>query len=293
LHKQFYSLAHTKNIEFTVLPTQVMVLTDGFQLDRVISNLISNAIRFTPCDGKVYVRCRQRLGTAWIQIWDTGIGIGDKEKDKIFDEFYQISSRKNYSQNTGLGLGLYIVKRITQRLKFSISLRSRLERGTLMAIGVPSCAMELAHTIAFDYATSIQAGGDGSLADLLRGLLVLVIEDDARVLGDMEIFLKSYQCTVLSASSAQIALTMVENTLRTPDLIISDYQLGDQKNGAQVIQTIRQNLDDQVPAILITAEYIANDQDRQKFGNIPVLSKPVNLSLLIKILQDILPSGSQ
>jgi signal transduction histidine kinase len=293
LQQQFEPLAHTKDIELTVFDSSTMVLTDGFQLSRVLGNLISNAIRYTPAQGKVWVRCRQRFGVLWIQIWDTGLGISTLDRDKIFEEFYQVNPSKNHAETAGLGLGLYIVMRITQRLGHLIAVRSRLGRGTVMSVGLPICTTDMSKTIEASGNTLAQTSALNALSPLLHGLLVLVIEDDARVLGDMEIFLKSYQCTVLSASSAQIALTMVENTLRTPDLIISDYQLGDQKNGAQVIQTIRQNLDDQVPAILITAEYIANDQDRQKFGNIPVLSKPVNLSLLIKILQDILPSGSQ
>jgi signal transduction histidine kinase/CheY-like chemotaxis protein len=293
LQQQFEPLAHTKDIELTVFDSSTMVLTDGFQLSRVLGNLISNAIRYTPAQGKVWVRCRQRFGVLWIQIWDTGLGISTLDRDKIFEEFYQVNPSKNHAETAGLGLGLYIVMRITQRLGHLIAVRSRLGRGTVMSVGLPICTTDMSKTIEVSGNTLAQTSALNALSPLLHGLLVLVIEDDARVLGDMEIFLKSYQCTVLSASSAQIALAMVENTLRTPDLIISDYQLGDQKNGAQVIQTIRQNLDDQVPAILITAEYIANDQDRQKFGNIPVLSKPVNLSLLIKILQDILPSGSQ
>jgi signal transduction histidine kinase len=293
LQQQFEPLAHTKDIELIVFDSSTMVLTDGFQLSRVLGNLISNAIRYTPAQGKVWVRCRQRFGVLWIQIWDTGLGISTLDRDKIFEEFYQVNPSKNHAETAGLGLGLYIVMRITQRLGHLIAVRSRLGRGTVMSVGLPICTTDMSKTIEVSGNTLAQTSALNALSPLLHGLLVLVIEDDARVLGDMEIFLKSYQCTVLSASSAQIALAMVENTLRTPDLIISDYQLGDQKNGTQVIQTIRQNLDDQVPAILITAEYIANDQDRQKFGNIPVLSKPVNLSLLIKILQDILPSGSQ
>jgi signal transduction histidine kinase/CheY-like chemotaxis protein len=293
LQQQFEPLASAKNMELAVLVTQSIVFTDAFQLSRMISNLISNAIRYTPHDGKVIVRCRERSGMLWIQVWDNGIGILSTEKDRIFEEFYQVNPNRARTENNGLGLGLYIVMRIAQRLKHQISVRSRSGRCTLMSIGVPACKMDLSQTIAITTDVSARIAASNSLAHLLRGLLVLVIEDDARVLSDMEIFLKSFQCTVMLASSSQAALALVENTLRTPDLIISDYQLGDNKNGVDTIQTIRQNLGEPVPAILITAEYVANDRDREKFANISMLAKPVNLLELSQLLRTVLSEDNK
>jgi two-component system, sensor histidine kinase len=188
----------------------------------VLSNLVSNAIRYTPAHGQVQVRCRVRQNSLWVQVCDNGLGIHPQERIQIFNEFYQVSAAKEDMAVGGLGLGLYIVKRIIQWLEHSLTVRSRFGRGSIFSVGIPLVS-HLTPFLADDNDASTKTDVSKQLVQLLGGLLILVIEDDPRVLIDMEIFLKSFHGQVLTAASVQAAVDVVHHTLRTPDLIVSDY----------------------------------------------------------------------
>jgi signal transduction histidine kinase/CheY-like chemotaxis protein len=290
LKNQFELQAQEKNIQFSVQTIEQHVVVDSFQLHRILSNFLSNAIVYTPQHGKVCVRCRVRNEQLWIQVWDNGLGIAHAEIKNIFNEFYQVSASKEEMQVSGLGLGLYIVKRIAQQLGHPIQVRSRLGRGSVFSVGIP-CAAQA--TTIIENTTDIKNEIFEQLIKLLGGLLVLVIEDDARVLKDIEIFLTSLHCQVLCAKSGHAALSLVSDTLRTPDLIVSDYRLGQGMNGVEAIENIRTLVAQKIPALLLTAEYVPQPSGDEKFHGIPVVSKPINLALFAQTLDQILVGLTQ
>ena len=106
-------------------------------LERILANLISNALRYTPVGGRVLVAARQRGSEIQIEVRDNGMGIAPENQAAIFAEFYQVGNQAR-EQNKGLGLGLSIVDRLARALTVKISLRSQLSEGTTFALRVPA-----------------------------------------------------------------------------------------------------------------------------------------------------------
>jgi signal transduction histidine kinase/ActR/RegA family two-component response regulator len=269
---QFAAQAREKGLDFRVDPSSAWVVSDGYQVQRVLANLVANAIRYTP-QGGVSVRCRVRGALAWLQVWDTGLGIAREDRLRIFDEFVQVASRRG-RDSPGLGLGLSIVQRVARRLGHPVRLRSRSGRGSMFAVGLP-----------LDTASDQSSASDrevASLSLLLGGQLVLLIDDDAMVLASMRAWLSSFQCQVLAASSVAQALAAVDESLRTPDLILCDFRLCD-ATGLDAIATVRAHLGEQVPALLVTAEVDPARQAAQAHG-VEVLAKPLQVHALTAAL---------
>ena len=111
---------------------------DPLLVERILRNLVSNAIRYTD-DGSVLVSCRRRGDRLSLQVWDTGRGIGEHERSRVFEEFYQVATSGVMSpdQRKGLGLGLAIVKRLADLMNAPLSLRSELGRGTVFTLELP------------------------------------------------------------------------------------------------------------------------------------------------------------
>ncbi|XVJ68403.1 MAG: response regulator [Rhizobacter sp.] len=272
---QFAAQALSKGLELRVLPCGAQVSSDSFQLRRIVDNLVANAIRYTH-NGRVLVRCRVRTNLLWLQVWDSGLGIARHDRQRIFEEFVQIADTQRTSAQ-GLGLGLSIVRRLAQRLHHPLRLHSRPGRGSLFALGIP---LVHPHT----HRTPSQANHEARLLQLLSGQLVLLIDDDETVLKSMQVFLRAFQCEVLVAHSTASALQVVDGCLRTPDLLISDFQLGDADNGAQAITAVRALIDEDVPALLITANVGPARAAARSLG-IDVLAKPLQVQKLVQTLQ--------
>jgi len=261
LRVQFGPQAAAKRLSLDIPMSGEQVRTDPLQLERVLANLVANAVRYTAAGG-IRVRCRRRSTTLWMQVWDSGIGIAAKDRDRVFDEFFQVK-RTARSGRQGLGLGLTIVQRIAHRLNHVVRVRSRPGRGTMFEFGVP---------IAFAFAFADNDAGPASLAPLLDGRLVLVIDDEAMSLKGMTGLLTGFNCQVLSASSLAGAIAAVDECLRLPDLIISDFWLCEGSTGLDAVHRVRALAQQHIPAVLVTSE---PEVARQAAVGIPVLAKPL------------------
>ncbi|NRF69874.1 response regulator [Aquincola sp. S2] len=267
---QFEPQALAKGLRLQVLAPPLRVRSDHFQLERIVSNLVANAIRYTPAGG-VRVRCRRRGATLWLQVWDSGIGIAREDLARVFEEFFQVS-RAARTNRQGLGLGLAIVQRAAHRLSHGLRVRSRTGRGSLFEVGVP---------IAFSAAAE---AGSARLAPLLDGRLVLLIDDDPLVLKSMATLLTSYNCMVISAGSIDDAVAAVRESLRLPDLVVSDHDLGDGHTGPQAIARVRAEAQDQIPALLVTAQPQAAQAALAATSDVRVLAKPLHADALAAAL---------
>lgn len=130
--------ADKKGIHLRAVATRQMVKTDPVLFERILSNLVSNAVRYTD-KGGVVVGCRRRRGRKWVEVWDSGIGIGQQDIPEIFEEFKQLRNPER-SRDKGTGLGLAIVRRAAMLLGAEIRVESKPGRGSVFAVALPDNA---------------------------------------------------------------------------------------------------------------------------------------------------------
>jgi signal transduction histidine kinase/DNA-binding NarL/FixJ family response regulator len=258
----FAAAAREKGLRLRVVSSGVFIRSDFILLERILLNLVSNAIRYT-VRGGIVVGCLRRGGVLRIEVWDSGIGIPEDQRANVFREFYQLSAAEG-DRSDGLGLGLAIVERLCRLLDHPIELMSRLGKGSRFTVVVP---ITLAHRL---IEKTPQAAIDRAI-----GKLVVVIDDDALVLDGMRGILKSWGCSVVTANSEAAAIAYLAEHERTPDLIISDYRLADGNNGIQAIEQLRKLLRAAVPAFLISGDTAPERLREASASGFYLLHKPV------------------
>ncbi len=139
LEASFRRAAQNKTIALRLRPSRLWVSSDPVLIERLLANLVSNAIRYTPQGGKVLVSARSRQESVLIEVRDNGIGIAPEHQDAIFAEFYQVGNAARES-GRGLGLGLSIVDRLARALALPLHLHSEINRGTNFSITLPRIA---------------------------------------------------------------------------------------------------------------------------------------------------------
>jgi signal transduction histidine kinase len=279
IEHQYAPQAQAKQLDLQVVPSLLHVVSDGFQLQRALSNLVANAIRYT-AQGRVGLRCRRRGASVWIQVWDSGVGIAREHRWRIFEEFFRVT-QADRPRNEGFGLGLSIVQRVAHRLGHRIAVRSRLGQGSVFSIELPLLAMPGATADAPATAAAVER------LDVLAGQMVLLVDDEAAARNSMQTLLERFNCHVMAAHCGASALRLVEAQLRTPDLIISDYRLGTSESGLDVIAQVREAIGEAIPAWLVTAELTVPLQTALS-QQINVLPKPLQLQRLAAELNRVL-----
>src|SRR5712691_1712626 len=223
----FAPAAREKGLRLQFVPSAAWVRSDFILLERILLNLVSNAIRYT-VRGGVLVGCRGRGQQLRIEVWDSGIGIPEDQRENIFGEFCQLAASER-DRRGGLGLGLAIVDRLCRLLDHRLELTSTLGRGSRFAVSLPSVA---APQEASEHAPK-------AMADPASGKLIVVIEDDALALDAMRGLLRRWGCLVVTAESESEALASLVDDDQLPDLIISDYRLAGGHTGIEAIQRLR------------------------------------------------------
>ena len=252
------------------------VWTDPALLLRVVSNLTDNAVKYNRPGGEVAVRAWREEGQACLAVSDTGIGIDDAEQAKVFREFYQVDNVER-DRTKGLGLGLSIVQRLAALLDIQVSLQSAAGQGTTVTLRMPLALEHNGSTPAAD--TTMPSAGVGSG---LKGLRVLVVDDDAQVRQSMEMLLSEVGCQVRVAAGTSQACDIARQ--HPLDVLLTDLRLQAGDDGLQVLQAVRA-LQPGLRAALITGE-TAPDRLRQAQGaGVPLLHKPVTLDTLRGVLE--------
>jgi signal transduction histidine kinase/CheY-like chemotaxis protein len=261
----FAEAAREKGLRFTVVSSGAWVRSDLILLERILLNLISNAVRYTSRGG-VVIGCRRRGERLRIDVWDSGSGIPDNQKQNIFGEFYRLAADEP-DHRGGLGLGLSIVDRLGRLLDHPVELASAPGKGSRFSVLVPLTA---SGGISEEAPTA-----PPMMTDPASGKLIVVIDDDALVLDGMRGILRSWGCSVVTAISDTAALEQLKQLDRYPDLIISDYRLGDGKNGIEAIECLRRALGIPVPAFLISGDTAPERLRDATASNYRLLHKPV------------------
>ncbi|WP_425505204.1 PAS-domain containing protein [Tritonibacter litoralis] len=239
-------LAHRaveKGLDFRVLPTSAVVMSDPTYLRRILQNLISNALRYTD-RGKVLVGVRRLGNRVRVEVWDTGPGIDETEHNKIFTEFHRVHATASAAD--GLGLGLAIVERACRLLNHPICLESALGRGTMFSVELPRAKEKWATPL--PEATRAPVGEEDAFLDQI----ILLIENDNDLRNALSITIENWGASVLPCRGEQEAFDLLEEIGVVPDFIVADVQLDDGKLGSDAIANLRRRYG-YTPACLITA----------------------------------------
>jgi signal transduction histidine kinase len=255
--------AREKGLELRVIPCSAVIFSDRTLLERVMENLISNAIRYTH-SGKIVFGCRRRGPNLRIEVWDSGAGIPEDQKQSIFEEYYQIGNTGR-DRNFGLGLGLALVQRTTQLLGHRLEMESVPGSGSVFSVEVPLGAAVGAGD---DYGTGVGAGD-------MAGKLVALIEDDYIVAKATQLLLEQWGLEVIiGADSAETLKELRGRDLR-PSLIIADYRLVDGKTGVRETEQLWDALG-RTPAIVITGDTGEDTLREIEAAGCELLHKPVD-----------------
>lgn len=271
----FAALAHARGLRLRIRPSRLRLASDPLLLERILINLVSNAVRYTR-DGGVLVGVRRRGELARIDVWDTGIGIPNDESLHIFDEFYRGPGVGDGQAEVGLGLGLAIVRRLALALGSSVSVRSVPGRGSLFSLQVP-----LAPAGAMQDAPPAEIAQSGFI-----GGLALIVDDDANARDAAAGLLVQWGWEVLCAGSSQDALQALATLgrdARQPDVIVSDYHLG-AENGIDAIAKIRQACGSQLPALLVSGDVTQELRTHAARESLHLLHKPLQAAKLRAML---------
>jgi len=265
------TIAAQKGLQLRVASTSAKVRSDPALLERMLKNLVTNAIRYTE-HGGIVIGCR-RLGRDIVRlnVIDSGIGIALEERKRIFDEYYQLSG----SSAQGLGLGLPIVKSLGELLGHHVSVKSAPGRGSVFSIELAR-APDLTPAIA---AVPPPAGA-------LSRLNVVLVDDDVEIRESLSLLLQSWgSCCVSGATIAEVEEKLKVQGIE-PDALIVDYRLTDTMTGLQVIERLRAVFGSALPALVITGTPNAALLQQQASG-IPFALKPVSPGKLRAFLSQI------
>ena len=272
LKREFDPIAREKGLDLVFVKTSLAVRSDRRLLRRLLQNLISNAIKYTP-RGRVLVGARRIKGRVLVQVWDTGLGIPAHKQRDIFQEFQRLEQGARIAR--GLGLGLSIVERIARVLDHNVTLQSTPGRGSCFAVSLPlTQAMP----------KSVQeAVVTPTIGAPLAGTLVLSIDNEPAILDGMKRLLTGWGCIAVTAPSLKDAMTEIKPYKSAPDAIVADYHLDD-GDGIEAIVALRWKLGKDIPAILVTADRSPEVRDAAAEKSIHVLHKPLRPAALRSLL---------
>lgn len=255
--------ARNKGLRFTTVACSAVVATDPVLLERILRNLVVNAVRYTH-DGGIVVGCRRRGSHLLLEVWDSGRGIPEDELDNVFLEFYRLAQ----SGRRGLGLGLTIVKRLADVLGHSLSVQTRVGRGSMFRLGLPLSAAGKPSPVD---ATTMLATGD------LSGVAIALLDDDGDVLRSTAKLFADWGCHVWPVRTPEELARVVD---ARPDILVTDYELGGTANGLQVAAAFRQRYGEDLPVLIITGDTHRSLIAAAKAQGCRVLHKPLRPSRL-------------
>jgi signal transduction histidine kinase/DNA-binding NarL/FixJ family response regulator len=284
---QYRPQAAAKGLALRIAPTATVVYDDPVVLERVLSNLLSNAVRYTE-EGAIWMGFRQagRRAGGYIEVRDSGIGIAPDEQQRIFEEFYQVANPQRDARQ-GHGLGLPTVKRLVELLGGELRLRSAPGRGSVFRFPVQTgdpgaIVSSLSDT---------EVGGQAA-----QGRRVLCIDDDPSILEGLTSLLGRWGCVVRAVRDEGEALRVLGMGF-VPDAVLCDYQLANHRTGAQALTAVRDALrrggHEDAVLLLITGDMASGELATLATQGIPVLHKPVTPARLRRTLETLWQHAQQ
>ena len=272
IESQFQYTASEKNLELHVEnTTQLAAFVDGALLERILRNLVSNAIKYTIAGSVSVVIESKSDQLLTIAVKDTGIGIEHSEFENIFSEYHQLRNPERDRRN-GLGLGLAIVRRLCQLMNIPISVDSEPGRGSVFTLTLPKAdKRQITPTT-----PNVASVGHESLS-------IVVIDDEQDIVDGMERLLTDWGHKTIVATSIEGALSALEDE-SAPDAIIADFRLRGEASGLDAIKIICDEFNCDIPALLITGDTAPERLIEAASASVPVLYKPVEPAALREAL---------
>lgn len=261
-------LAEQKGLRLKLRASAIWVHSDQKIVERILQNLIGNALRYTQAGG-VLVSCRRRLDKVLVEVWDTGEGIPENSHQEIFEDYVQLGNPER-ARAKGLGLGLAICRRLADLLEIRISVRSRPGRGSVFWIELP--VVEHVPQITTEGSENSPDRQDSN-PDGISGT-ILVVEGDALVRSGMERAISGWGGSVLLAASREEALRLCRERDRAPDLSICNIQLQGEPIGISLAQELQREFS-QMVVLLISADVSEEAQVAARRAGFALLREPV------------------
>ncbi len=296
VYNEFDMLAQDKKIQLRFYSRDYVIDSNAGMLERIIRNLLSNAIRYTS-DGGILLACRKRQNHILIEVWDTGRGIPEASMNSIFNRFYQVENT-SIEGKQGYGLGLSIVKRLSERLKHPVEIKSTLGRGTLFRVKVPlfdDVRLEALPRAGNTLTPISEPVYEGAFVELLGyETRILLIDDDDLVRDGLLQLMVGWGMTVLAFDSiTAMGSYLVTNDDVIIDIIVSDFQLSETETGLDAIAVAKHHLGENLPALIITGTQDPNLLQIIKDSAFRKLAKPVKAAKLRALINHLIVQESK
>jgi signal transduction histidine kinase len=284
LANDFTPQAAAHGLSLSLVPTTLAVDSDPVLLERILRNLVANALRYTRAGG-VVVGARRRGTAVRIDVIDTGVGIAPEFRERIFDEFVQGGvAPKSHVGGRGMGLGLAIVRRLAALLGHALALSSIPGRGSRFSVTAPRAALRRRRE--GDGATP-SAPRARAAAPAFAGRSVAVIDDDPAVVAAMRALFSAWGAGVAGGESvAAVVADMAacarrdDDGDRGPDLIVADLRLADGRCGLDAVAQLRAACGRQPPALIVSGDTGDDARAAVAAAGFTLLSKPLVASAL-------------
>ena len=274
---EFEISAADKSIDFDVDLHQAFVRSDPLLITRIVQNLLSNAFRYTLDDGSVKLSTGSSDGSAFIEISDTGQGIPKDKQAQIFEEYVQLQNTTRGGEQIGLGLGLSIVKRLSELLEINLDLHSAPDEGTKFTLTFPA--------LLEGEITDILP--KSKRADIAKGALVVLVDDEDDIRQSMSGLLADWGFELITAASPKEALDILGNHTKTPSLFIIDKRLGGGQSGIDLIRDLREEVNADIPAILMSGD-LSTPNDGIPLNDVQFMGKPIEPDSLQDMMVELL-----
>lgn len=270
LYQTFLPDAMERGLDLNVPHSRLWVHTDRTLLDRILRNLVNNALHYTH-QGSVSIEAVVEEDEVVVRVTDTGLGIPAIEQEAIFNEGYQLHNPER-DRTKGLGLGLSIVRRLTHLLGLELRMDSIEGQGTRFEV-VLRQAWPVIRSRGRDCSATVPVRREDP--ENVHGLAIMVIDDEQDVREGMQMLLESEGCEVVTADSAETAVRTLIRLDFVPDMIVADYRLRDDQTGSEAIARVREETNEDIPAMIITGDTSPTRLKEAAASGLQLLHKPV------------------
>jgi signal transduction histidine kinase/CheY-like chemotaxis protein len=277
LEAEYRLRAMEKGLTLRTVPSSLTLRADPALLERILRNLLENALRYTD-RGRILLRCRRRGGRVLIQVQDTGVGIPAEHLGRIFQEFYQVSNPAR-DRGKGLGLGLAVVDRLARLLGYGVSVGSRPGKGSCFTI---------------EAALDPDAAREAAASEIVRGpsqavpaVFAVVIDDDLLVREGLRVLIEQTGWRVLCADGATSALRQLASCPNKPTLVIADYRLEGGATGIEALRSIEAQFGAPTLSVVLTGDTAPERIADVQASGYRILHKPLRTQELRSLLAEV------